>query len=158
MQRERVVIYCNTWLVRLYLIISTLSHKRHNFRESYWTSNVCWISLQVSSETFLILRRTERDIQNAYQTSRKVAVILVRFLWSHNFLDKISITTFYENPSSGSRVVSCGPTDRQTDMSHLIVALSNIVKTPKNRQIRGKGTTLLGRRFTYTCEWHEYWS
>jgi hypothetical protein len=29
---------------------------------------------------------------------------------------------FYENPSSGSRVVPCGRTDRQRDMTEMIVA------------------------------------
>ena len=37
-------------------------------------------SLQLLSETFLILRRNERDmIKNVYGSSRKVRIILVRF-------------------------------------------------------------------------------
>jgi len=44
------------------------------------TKCVFWFSLQLLSETFLILRRTERDmIQNVYRASCKVPVIVVRF-------------------------------------------------------------------------------
>ena len=50
------------------------------------------------------------------------------FFFKYNFLDVISKTTFHENPSSGIRVVSYGPTDRQTDMTKLIVAFSTFVK------------------------------
>jgi len=43
------------------------------------TKCVFWFYLQLLSETFLILRRTERDmIKNLYRSSCKVTVILVR--------------------------------------------------------------------------------
>jgi len=39
-----------------------------------------WFSLQIVSETFLILRRTERDMMTyVYESACKVPVILVRF-------------------------------------------------------------------------------
>ena len=42
---------------------STLSHKRHDiWKKLLNTKCVFWFSLQLLSETFLILRRTERDI------------------------------------------------------------------------------------------------
>jgi hypothetical protein len=41
---------------------------------------VFWFSLQILSETFLILRRTERDIvKNVHMCSCGVPVIVVRF-------------------------------------------------------------------------------
>jgi hypothetical protein len=41
----------------------TLSHKRQNFRKTLLDiKRVFWCSLQLSHETFLILRRTERDM------------------------------------------------------------------------------------------------
>jgi hypothetical protein len=39
---------------------------------------------------------------------------------------------FHENPSIGIRVVTCGQTDGQNDMSKLIVAFRNFVNAPKN--------------------------
>jgi len=44
------------------------------------TKGVFWFSLQLLSETFLILRRTQRDMLiNVYRSSCKVPVIVVRF-------------------------------------------------------------------------------
>jgi len=89
----------------------TLSHKWHNFKgkkKSYCTQNVCWFSLQLLFETFLILRRNERNvIKNVFWSSRKVPL----FLWDFNdtwifwqvFFLKISNTKFHENPFSWSQ-------------------------------------------------------
>ena len=56
--------------------------------EKYWTQNVFWFSLQLLSETFLILRRIQRDTATKVRrTSRKVPVILVRLQSNFNFLD-----------------------------------------------------------------------
>ena len=38
----------------------------------------------------------------------------------------------YENPFSGSRVVSCGRTDGRTDMTKLIVTFRNFTNALKN--------------------------
>ena len=59
---------------------STLSHKRHDFRKKLNIKCVFGFSLQLLSETFLIIRRIQRDIViNVKTTSCKVPVILTRF-------------------------------------------------------------------------------
>ena len=62
-------------------LFSTLYQKRHDLEggELWNTKCVFWFSLQISSETFLILRRTERDIIINVHKSSEVPVILARF-------------------------------------------------------------------------------
>jgi len=67
------------------------------------------------SETFLILRRTVRDmIQNVYRSSCKVPIIIFRFKleYSLQIFEKCSNINFRENPFCGSWVVPCGQTWR----------------------------------------------
>ena len=103
--------------------ISMLSHKRHDFRGGRGLLNVdvFWFSLQILSETLLILRRTEQDkIKNEI---------------SWQISEKYSNIKFHENPPSGSRVVPCGRTDRQTDMTKLIVTFRNYTNAPKKEMV-----------------------
>jgi hypothetical protein len=73
--------YCHLWpdwlysIFPHYLINGTIFGKK--FIEH---KNVFWFSLQSLSETFLILRRNERDmIKNVYWSSCKIRIIIVRF-------------------------------------------------------------------------------
>jgi hypothetical protein len=44
-----------------------ISHKRDDFeKKSYWTWSVFWFSLELSSETFLILKIIQSDITNVH--------------------------------------------------------------------------------------------
>ena len=60
---------------------STLSHKRHYFRKKFIIKNVgCDFLYNFLSDTFLILRKIQRDIIISVQRSScKVPAILVRF-------------------------------------------------------------------------------
>ena len=61
---------------------STLSHRVHDFRgkkKVFGHKIVFQVSVQILSEIFFILRRTERDmIESVRRSSCKVLVILVR--------------------------------------------------------------------------------
>jgi hypothetical protein len=77
-----------------------------------------WFSLQLLFETFIILRRIQRDIVINIETSScKAPVILCRILvkleFSRHILGKSSNIKFHQNTSTGSRVVPFGQTDRQ---------------------------------------------
>jgi hypothetical protein len=51
---------------------------------------------------------------------------------SGRIVEKFSYIKFHEIPSSGNRVVPCGETDGQTDMTKLIVAFCKFANAPKN--------------------------
>jgi len=88
----------------------TVSHTRHDFRKTLLNvACVFRFSVQIVSGTFLILRRNERDIvKNVYWTSCKISVIIVRFQWNLNFLDRLSrnteVSNFMKIPSMGAEL------------------------------------------------------
>jgi len=51
--------------------------------------------------------------------------------FSEQMFEKYSNIKFHENPSSRSRVVPSGQTDRRTDMTGLFAALCNFADAPK---------------------------
>ena len=58
--------------------------------------------------------------------------ILIKLNFLDRSFEKCSDIKFHENPSSGSRVVPCGETDGQTDVTKIIVAFRNFAIAPKN--------------------------
>ena len=93
-------------------------------------------SLQRLFETFLILRRIQRDIFINVQTATcKVPVILVGFKKNLNFLDrswkKAQTSTTIKIRLVRGRVVAWEQTDGRRDTRKLIVAFRNFSNTPK---------------------------
>jgi hypothetical protein len=117
-------------------IFSTLSHKGQKFRKKLLNMKcVFCVSLQLMFETFLILRRTERDTIKMY-IGLHIKYPLFSSYFNEIFLDIFSKNTrnikFYTNPSSRSRIVPRGRTAAQTDMTKLIVAFRNFANATKN--------------------------
>ena len=82
---------------------STLSHKRHDLWKKINPKCLFWFSLQILSETFLIIRRIQRVIiTNVHMYSHKVPVTFVRFEWNLNFLNR-----FLTNPQISSSINIC---------------------------------------------------
>jgi hypothetical protein len=106
----------------------TLSHKQCNFLNKVTINCVFWSSLQLLSETYLILRRIQRDVINVHRHSCKVSVILVRFKWNFNFVHRFSINTWvsklHMNTSNRIWVVPCGWMDKHADITKIIVILA----------------------------------
>jgi hypothetical protein len=58
--------------------------------------------------------------------------ILMELEMSQQIFEKCSDITFNENLSSGSPVIPCGLTFRQTDMMKLLVAFHSFANVPKS--------------------------
>ena len=110
----------------------TLSHKRKNFGIEFLNYLFVWFFLQILSETFLILRRIQRDVVTNVETSScKVLAALLTVQCDLNFVDRLS-----KNPqiSNIKKILIMGAelfhADRQmdgwmggqTDQTKLIVA------------------------------------
>jgi hypothetical protein len=80
-QSACAVLYCHLWPVCLYHIFAHYLVNGKIFTKTLSnTKCVFWFSLQLLSETFLILRRIKRDDTiNVHRSSCEVPVSLVRF-------------------------------------------------------------------------------
>jgi hypothetical protein len=114
------------WPVRLYQFFAYCIIKGKIWGKTLLNIKcVLWFSLQILSETFLILRTIQRDIiiNETNQSSRRI-------------FEKFWNIKFHSNSSNGSRVVPCRQTERQRERTgrhgKLIIAFHNFVDAPKN--------------------------
>jgi hypothetical protein len=122
---------------------STLSHKRHEFREEKFVENIVfffYFFLQRLSETFIIIRRIfakncHKFTETLMWSTPCSCQILITLEFSGRIYEKYSNTKFRENPSSGSRVAPCGQTDKQ-NMTKLAAAFHSSAQSPKKSNKR----------------------
>jgi hypothetical protein len=114
---------------------STLSHERYVSRKKLRnTKYIFWFSLQILSETWLIVRRNERDMIKLYVGLHvKCPFFLSDFKWNLNFLtDFWKILKYQISLKSVQWESICSMwTDGRTDMTKLIVDFRNFAKAPK---------------------------
>ena len=134
MRMRRVLLSYVACLAHPYF--STLPHKRYDFWKNVVSRKMCVLILPTTlSEKFLTLRRSQRDIiVNMYRFSCKVPVILFIFYWNLNFLNinskGLKTSNFVDVCPLRAEVFSCGRTDRQTDMTTLIVLFAALPAQP----------------------------
>jgi len=96
--------------------------------------------VQRLSETFLILRLTERNIIiNVHRPSCKIPVIFCQFLFELEFcrqiFEKYSTIKFHQNSSLGAELFHV---DGRTDMTKVIVAFRNFANASENNHDTGR--------------------
>ena len=114
--------YRHRWTDRFCSNFLTLSHTQHDLRKILTGYTTCVLLFSTNfffSETFLTLRRTERDeIKNVFWNSRKVPLfcqILTKLEFYQQIFPKYSNIKFHENPSSESQVCPFEQTVESTD-------------------------------------------
>ena len=116
MQSACAVLYCNLRHVWLYHYFPTLSHNQHDFRKRIWQKNMFWFSLQILSETFLILRRIQRDTVITYTRLHVKYPLFSPHFNQTEFSRKPQIPKRNQIPSNRSRTVSFGRTDTHDEV------------------------------------------
>ena len=127
--------YCHQWPARFYNILPHYLINGTIFEKKLLnTKCVFSFFIQSLSETFLILRRNERDmIKNVYW-SCKVPFTILPLLWHLNFLDIFSKNSEIPNfmkirPVGAELFIADGQT---AGMMKLMVALHNFAKACRN--------------------------
>jgi hypothetical protein len=144
MQSACAVLYCHLWPVWLYNIFPHYLINGTIFGKMLLNIKcVFWFYLQLLSETFVIVRRIQRDIIiNVHRSSCKVPVILVRSYWNFKFLDRMSKYTQISNlmkirPVGAELFPADGQTERHETRTRLIIRETedNTLHPLKNQQL-----------------------
>jgi hypothetical protein len=114
---------------------STLSHKRHDFRKKVTGYKMCvWISLELLSDKFLILRRIVRDMMkfffyfSSFLSDFNKNLIFCTVFWQI-FKYQVLWKTAWWEPSCSIL------TDGLTEKTKLIVAFRNFANAPKKCKV-----------------------
>jgi hypothetical protein len=67
------------------------------------------------------------------KSTRNSCYSLMKLEFNRHIFDKYSKTKFRKTPSNGSRVVPCGRTEGQTDMTKSVVAFRRFAIVPNKR-------------------------
>jgi hypothetical protein len=130
------LLYFHLWPVLIYHIFPHYLIKGTIVGKSYGTKFVFWFSLQILSETFLILSRIQRDINKHVCTLHlKCPSLLPDFnrplIISTEFLKMLKFRS-HENPCSRIRVVLYGRVDRKVEANSIF---RNFMNAPKTNNI-----------------------
>jgi hypothetical protein len=133
MQSACAVLYCHLWSVWLYRIFPYYLINGTIFgKKSLNIKCVFWFSVQLLSETFLFLRRIQRDITiNVHRSSCKVPLLLSDFnetwiFWT-DFSENAQLSNFMKIRPVGGELFHA---DGRTDMTKLIVTFHKFAKAP----------------------------
>jgi hypothetical protein len=97
------------------------SHKLHDFRNKFLDLKcMCWFPLQILSENFLLVRRTEWDMIKMFIGLYIKCRILIKLEFLCHIFEKYSNIKFRKNPSSESRVHADWRTDRHNEANSRI--------------------------------------
>ena len=135
--------YCHLWLAPFYGIFPHYLTNSTIFPKKKLQNTKCefWFSVQLLSETFLIIRRTERDVIKkcvvvCYMESTGYCwQILMKLEFSRQLFEKNKNTKFRENLSVTAQLFDAeARTDWRTDVMKLLVALRNFMNAPSKAQ------------------------
>ena len=129
---------CHLWSVRRYYIFPHyLTNGMIFWKKSCNKICVFLFDLHILPETFLILRYASYCHKYSYVSmlSKSCSCHIWIIEFSLQFFEKYSHMTLHRHPSRGSWVFPCGRTNgrtnRQSDMTKLIVTFHNFANAPK---------------------------
>jgi len=155
--------YCHLWPVWAYYIFLHYFINGTIFEKEKITEKIVLrLSVQLLSDTSLIVRRIQREIIKNVHWTYYSCHTSIRLESPRQIFEKCSNTQFHNNPSNGSQVVPCGRTDRWTDrltdVTQLTFAFHNFANTFNKVLTRGdhaRPSVAYHRRLSLPRDFHE---